>query len=89
MGKRRLVHEHRINENNYEELMDIFHNSYKLKNDLINMEKCAIKAEKLVNMDSPEASVIELVTAMNSLSTKLSTSSKLIENKAEKEIKEK
>ena len=61
----------------------------KLKNDLIGMEKRVLKAEKVANLNSPEASIIELFTAVNNLSNKLSTSSKLIENKAEKELKDK
>lgn len=61
----------------------------KLKNELEIMEKRALKAEKVANLNSPEASIIELFTAMNNLSNKLSTSSKLIENKAEKELKDK
>ncbi|AYF99843.1 hypothetical protein [Lactococcus allomyrinae] len=59
-----------------------------LKYDLKAMEKRAQKAEKLATLDSPEATVIELVTAMRSLSSKLSNSSRLLENKAGKELKE-
>jgi hypothetical protein len=70
-------------------LEDLEVENRKLKNDLIGMEKRALKAEKVANLNSPEASIIELFTAMNNLSNKLSTSSKLIENKAEKELKDK
>lgn len=70
-------------------LEDLEVENRELKNDLIGMEKRALKAEKVANLNSPEASIIELFTAMNNLSNKLSTSSKLIENKAEKELKDK
>ncbi|WP_213534128.1 hypothetical protein [Lactococcus nasutitermitis] len=60
----------------------------KLKYDLKAMEKRTQKAEKLATLDSPEASVVEMVTVMRSLSSKLSNSSKLLENKAGKELKE-
>ena len=59
-----------------------------LKQEKNSYKQRAEKAEAMHNMDSPEASVVELVNVMRNLSDTLNKNSKKLENEAGREVKQ-
>lgn len=60
----------------------------KLKQEKNSFKQRAEKAEAMCNMDSPESSIVEIVSTMRHLSDILSKSGQKLDNKAGKEVKE-